>query len=84
MLIDLHLQIDFFAMPVNTLRRYKRYYKLQTRPGMNKAQLAEVKFYFTNNMSLTSDNSCRSLTRSVDSEEYALLSGSSSGYPIKN
>lgn len=34
-------EIDFFAMPVNTLRRYKRYYKLQTRPGMNKAQLAE-------------------------------------------
>lgn len=34
-------EIDFFAIPVNTLRRYKRYYKLQTRPGLNKAQLAE-------------------------------------------
>ena len=29
-------------MPVNTLRRYKRHYKLQTRPGLNKAQLADV------------------------------------------
>ena len=27
---------------MNTLRRYKRHYKLQTRPGFNKAQLAEV------------------------------------------
>ncbi|XP_077182588.1 histone deacetylase complex subunit SAP30L isoform X2 [Paroedura picta] len=27
---------------VNTLRRYKRHYKLQTRPGLNKAQLAET------------------------------------------
>lgn len=27
---------------MNTLRRYKRHYKLQTRPGLNKAQLAEV------------------------------------------
>ncbi len=35
-------QIDFFQMPVNTLRRYKRHYKLQTRPGLNKAQLADV------------------------------------------
>ncbi|CAH1777142.1 unnamed protein product [Owenia fusiformis] len=35
-------EIDFFQMPVNTLRRYKRHYKLQTRPGLNKAQLAET------------------------------------------
>lgn len=35
-------EIDFFQMPVNTLRRYKRHYKLQTRPGMNKAQLADT------------------------------------------
>lgn len=34
--------IDFFQMPVNTLRRYKRHYKLQTRPGLNKAQLADT------------------------------------------
>ncbi|KAK3100697.1 hypothetical protein FSP39_023901 [Pinctada imbricata] len=35
-------EIDFFQMPVNTLRRYKRHYKLPTRPGMNKAQLADI------------------------------------------
>ncbi|XP_013396136.1 histone deacetylase complex subunit SAP30 homolog isoform X2 [Lingula anatina] len=35
-------EIDFFQMPVNTLRRYKRHYKLQTRPGLNKAQLADT------------------------------------------
>ncbi|CAI9726039.1 histone deacetylase complex subunit SAP30L-like [Octopus vulgaris] len=34
-------EIDFFQMPVNTLRRYRRHYKLPTRPGTNKAQLAE-------------------------------------------
>lgn len=36
------LQVDLFQLQVNTLRRYKRHYKLQTRPGLNKAQLAEV------------------------------------------
>lgn len=35
-------QVDLFQLQVNTLRRYKRHYKLQTRPGLNKAQLAEV------------------------------------------
>lgn len=35
-------EINFFQMPVNTLRRYKRHYKLQTRPGLNKAQLADT------------------------------------------
>lgn len=34
-------EIDFFQMPVNTLRRYRRHFKLPTRPGTNKAQLAE-------------------------------------------
>ncbi|OCT86313.1 hypothetical protein XELAEV_18020006mg [Xenopus laevis] len=37
-------EVDLFQLQVNTLRRYKRYYKLQTRPGLNKAQLAEVLF----------------------------------------
>jgi len=37
-----HFQVDLFQLQVNTLRRYKRHYKLQTRPGLNKAQLAEV------------------------------------------
>lgn len=36
------VQVDLFQLQVNTLRRYKRHYKLQTRPGLNKAQLAEV------------------------------------------
>lgn len=41
-------EINFFQMPVNTLRRYKRHYKLQTRPGLNKAQLADVSLlYYT-------------------------------------
>ncbi|XP_064608469.1 histone deacetylase complex subunit SAP30 homolog [Liolophura sinensis] len=35
-------EIDFFQMPVNSLRRYKRHYKLPTKPGMNKAQLADL------------------------------------------
>ncbi|KAG7217184.1 hypothetical protein INR49_027725 [Caranx melampygus] len=35
--------VDLFQLQVNTLRRYKRHYKLQTRPGLNKAQLAEVR-----------------------------------------
>ncbi|CAC5421638.1 histone deacetylase complex subunit SAP30L-like isoform X2 [Mytilus californianus] len=35
-------EIDFFQMPVNTLRRYKRHFKLPTRPGMNKAQLSDI------------------------------------------
>ncbi|KAG7273452.1 hypothetical protein CRUP_032700, partial [Coryphaenoides rupestris] len=34
--------VDLFQLQVNTLRRYKRHYKLQTRPGLNKAQLAET------------------------------------------
>ncbi|OWK11579.1 SAP30L [Cervus elaphus hippelaphus] len=33
---------DIPELQVNTLRRYKRHYKLQTRPGFNKAQLAET------------------------------------------
>lgn len=36
------LDVDLFQLQVNTLRRYKKYFKVPTRPGMNKAQLAEV------------------------------------------
>ena len=36
------LQIDFYSMPVNTLRRFKKHYKLPSRPGLTKAQLADV------------------------------------------
>lgn len=35
-------EVDLFQLQVNTLRRYKRYYKVTTRPGMNKAQLADT------------------------------------------
>lgn len=33
--------VDLHQLQVNALRRYKRYFKVPTRPGMNKAQLAE-------------------------------------------
>ncbi|XP_067042059.1 LOW QUALITY PROTEIN: histone deacetylase complex subunit SAP30 homolog [Acropora muricata] len=35
-------EVDFCQLQVNTLRRYKRHYKLQTRPGLNKSQLVEA------------------------------------------
>lgn len=35
-------EVDLYQLQVNTLRRYKRYYKVATRPGMNKAQLADT------------------------------------------
>lgn len=35
-------EVDWFQLQVNTLRRYKRHYKVPTRPGLNKAQLADV------------------------------------------
>lgn len=34
-------EVDLYSLQVNTLRRYKRYYKVSTKPGLNKAQLAE-------------------------------------------
>ena len=36
------LQVDFLQLQMNTLRRYKRHYKLQLKPGTNKIQLVEV------------------------------------------
>jgi len=33
--------IDLHSLQVNTLRRYKRYYRIATKPGLNKTQLAE-------------------------------------------
>lgn len=35
-------EVDLFQLQINTLRRYKRHYKVPTRPGLNKAQLAET------------------------------------------
>uniref|UniRef100_A0A6M2DJF1 Histone deacetylase complex subunit SAP30 homolog n=1 Tax=Xenopsylla cheopis TaxID=163159 RepID=A0A6M2DJF1_XENCH len=34
-------EVDLYQLQVNTLRRYKKYYKISTRPGLNKAQLAD-------------------------------------------
>lgn len=36
------IDVDFDKLQVQTLRRYKKFYKVPTRPGMNKAQLAEI------------------------------------------
>ncbi|XP_070507840.1 histone deacetylase complex subunit SAP30 homolog [Chironomus tepperi] len=35
-------EVDFYSLQVQTLRRYKKYYKVSTRPGLNKAQLADI------------------------------------------
>ena len=35
-------EVDLYQLQVNTLRRYKRFYKVSTRPSSNKAQLSEV------------------------------------------
>ncbi|RZF40910.1 hypothetical protein LSTR_LSTR010994 [Laodelphax striatellus] len=35
-------EVDLYQLQVNTLRRYKRHFKVPTRPGLNKAQLADV------------------------------------------
>nr|XP_023492050.1 histone deacetylase complex subunit SAP30 isoform X4 [Equus caballus] len=40
--IELDKSVDLYQLQVNTLRRYKRHFKLPTRPGLNKAQLVEV------------------------------------------
>lgn len=36
------IDINFSLLPVSLLRRYKRHFKLATRPGINKAQLADI------------------------------------------
>ncbi|XP_056641625.1 histone deacetylase complex subunit SAP30 homolog isoform X2 [Diorhabda carinulata] len=35
-------EVDLFQLQVNTLRRYKRHYKVPMRQGLNKAQLADT------------------------------------------
>ena len=37
-----HPEVDLYQLQVNTLRRYKKHYKVSSRPGLNKAQLADV------------------------------------------
>lgn len=34
--------VDLSSLQVNTLRRYKRHYRVTTKPGLNKSQLVEV------------------------------------------
>jgi histone deacetylase complex subunit SAP30 len=40
-------EVDFSQLQMNTLRRYKKHFKVVTKPSLNKAQMAEViiKFY---------------------------------------
>lgn len=35
-------EVELYNLQVNTLRRYKRHYKVATRPGLNKVQLSDV------------------------------------------
>lgn len=37
--------IDLQTLQVSTLRRYKKHFRVQTKPGLNKTQLAEVCCY---------------------------------------
>ncbi|VVC40293.1 Hypothetical protein CINCED_3A009038 [Cinara cedri] len=37
-------EIDFAQLQMNTLRRYKKHYKVVTKPSLNKAQMAETLF----------------------------------------
>jgi hypothetical protein len=34
--------VDLYQLQVNTLRRYKKHFKVPVRQGMNKMQLADV------------------------------------------
>ncbi|XP_059079916.1 histone deacetylase complex subunit SAP30 homolog [Tigriopus californicus] len=36
-----HPDVDLYQLQVNTLRRYKKQFKVPSRPGLNKAQLAD-------------------------------------------
>ena len=38
---------DLSGFQLSALRRYKKYYHVQTKPGLNKNQLAEVCFFYT-------------------------------------
>lgn len=35
-------EVDFSQLQMNTLRRYKKHFKVVTKPSLNKAQMAEV------------------------------------------
>ena len=38
-----HPEVDLYQLQMNTLRRYKKHFKVPSRPGLNKAQLADVR-----------------------------------------
>lgn len=38
-------EVDFGQLQMNTLRRYKKHYKVVTKPSLNKAQMSEVLKY---------------------------------------
>lgn len=40
-----HPEVDLYQLQVNTLRRYKKHYKVHVRQGLNKAQLADVSIW---------------------------------------
>ena len=42
-----HSEVDLYQLQVSTLRRYKKHFKVGGRPGLNKAQLADVSFLIT-------------------------------------
>ena len=37
-----HPEVDLYQLQMNTLKRYKKHYKVPVRQGLNKAQLADV------------------------------------------
>lgn len=39
-------EIDLNQLQLNTLKRYKKHYKIPSKPTMNKTQLAEVCFVY--------------------------------------
>ena len=47
-----HPEVDLFQLQVNTLRRYKKHYKVPVRQGLNKAQLADVSFFELNHFNM--------------------------------
>lgn len=38
-------EVDFGQLQMNTLRRYKKHYKVATKPNLNKAQMSEVTYF---------------------------------------
>lgn len=42
-------EVDFSQLQMNTLRRYKKHFKVVTKPSLNKAQMAEVNILLNKN-----------------------------------